>query len=88
MKQFFNSNALDLQNQLEHVNKSIHESEKEMKRLENEQSQAAVLSSNSNEKSTNVAAPVAPTPTFVNAFTLEKLDNTDVRRFVSVKKKS
>jgi predicted nucleic acid-binding Zn-ribbon protein len=75
----------DVQNQLEHTNKTIHESEKEMKRLESEQAQLALSTNNANEKSSVQQSQQTPTltPTLVNGFTLEKLDHNDVRRFVS-----
>lgn len=80
---FSNTINLDLENQLEHVNKSIHESEKELKRLESEQSQTAASATINKEKvATSVVAP-APAPSFVNGFTLERLDNNDLRRLVS-----
>lgn len=56
----------------------MHESEKEIKRLESEASQLPVATPT--EKQPQQAA--APTPAFLNGFTLEKLDNNDVRRFV------
>jgi len=74
---------LDVQNQLEHINKTIHESEKEVKRLESEQSLLpTVITTNSTDKQQQAV----PTPAFINGFTLEKLDNNDVRRFVSIYK--
>jgi hypothetical protein len=72
----------DVQNQLEHTNKTIHESEKEVKRLEAEQSQAPA-STGSTDKPQQQAAP---TPAFLNGFTLEKLDNNEARRFVCILK--
>ncbi|UJR30629.1 hypothetical protein I4U23_018153 [Adineta vaga] len=71
------NDVIDLQNQLENVNKMIHESEKEVKRLESEQSQ--LPTTNSNDKQQPPAT--VPTPVFINGFTLEKLDNNDARRF-------
>lgn len=77
----FSCFTLDLQNQLEHVNKTIHESEKEAKRLESEQSQlSAASTTNANDKQQQ---PAVAAPAFINGFTLEKLDNNDIRRFVS-----
>ena len=77
--------SLDVQNQLEQINKTMHESEKELKRLESEQSQLALSTGTSNDKQSAQAQPqVAAAPTFVNGFTLEKLDNNDLRRFVSI----
>jgi len=73
----------DLQNQLEHVNKTIHESEKEVKRLENEQSQASASAANDKAAQPQQQPPqVTPTPAFLNGFTLEKMDNNDIRRLV------
>ncbi|CAF2676953.1 unnamed protein product [Rotaria sp. Silwood2] len=79
------SDVIDLQNQLEHVNKTIHESEKEVKRLESEQSQlsAAAAAANANDKQQQQQQAV-PTPAFINGFTLEKLDNNEIRRFGEV----
>lgn len=75
---------LDLQNQLEHINKTIHESEKEVKRLENEQSEAQT--STTTEKPTQQPAQQlqqpTPIPAFLNGFTLEKMDNNEIRRLV------
>jgi hypothetical protein len=59
----------------------MHESEKEVKRLESEQSLLpTVITTNSTDKQPQAV----PVPTFINGFTLEKLDNNDVRRFVSI----
>lgn len=80
----FSSNSFfsEVENQLEIVNKSIHENEKEFKRLEKEQSQnAAAAVATSTDKSTT-PNPTATTSNFVNNFTLEKLDQNDLRRFV------
>jgi hypothetical protein len=71
---------LDVQNQLEHINKTMHESEKEVKRLESEPSQLPPSTTNSNDKQQQ---QTVPTPAFINGFTLEKLDNNDARRFVN-----
>lgn len=71
-------NDLDMENQLENINKTMHESEKEVKRLESEQSQLPAATPA--EKQPQQAA--APTPAFLNNFTLEKLDNTEARRLV------
>ncbi|CAF0964011.1 unnamed protein product [Adineta ricciae] len=75
------NDVIDFQNQLEHINKTIHESEKEVKRLESEQSQVsnAALTTSTSDKSQQPQA--APIPTFLNGFTLEKLDNNEARRF-------
>lgn len=78
----------DVQNQLEMVNKSIHDSERELKRLQNEQSQMAAATA-ANEKANAAAAaaaaavPVPGSSAFLNGITLEKLDQNDIRRFVS-----
>lgn len=75
----------DVQNQLEQINKTMHESEKELKRLESEQSQLALSTSASNDKqSAQAQTQVVAAPSFINGFTLEKLDNNDLRRFVSI----
>lgn len=73
---------LDTENQLENINKNIHESEKEMKRLESEQSQLPAATPT--EKQPQQAA--APPPSFLNNFTLEKLDNNEARRLVRSEK--
>ncbi|CAF3665637.1 unnamed protein product [Adineta steineri] len=73
------SDVIDIQNQLEHINKTIHESEKEAKRLEAEQtllSAATAATTNSSDKQQTV-----PAPAFISGFTVEKMDNNDVRRF-------
>ena len=75
---------LDYQNQLEHINKTIHESEKEVKRLETEQSQVSNAAPATSTSDKSQQPQVAPIPTFLNGFTLEKLDNNEVRRFVSI----
>ena len=73
----------DLQNQLEHVNKTIHESEKDVKRLENEQSQASASAENDKAAQPQQQPPqLTATPAFLNGFTLEKMDNNDIRRLV------
>jgi hypothetical protein len=71
---------LDVQNQLEHVNKTMYESEKEVKRLESEQSQLPTTTST--DKQQQLQQQSVPTPAFLNGFTLEKLDNNEARRFV------
>jgi hypothetical protein len=58
----------------------MHESEKEVKRLESEPSQLPPSTTNSNDKQQQ---QTVPTPAFINGFTLEKLDNNDARRFVN-----
>ncbi|CAF4353524.1 unnamed protein product, partial [Adineta steineri] len=74
------SDVIDIQNQLEHINKTIHESEKEAKRLEAEQTllsaATATTTTNSSDKQQTV-----PAPAFISGFTVEKMDNNDVRRF-------
>ena len=70
---------LDTENQLEHINKSIYESEKEVKRLESEQSQQPKTPTD--KQQTQQPQPV-PTPAFLNGFTLERVDNNEARRFV------
>lgn len=72
---------LDVQNQLEHINKTMHESEKEAKRLELEQSLLPPTNPNDKQPAQQQAIPA---PAFVNGFTLEKLDNNDARRFVRI----
>jgi transcription elongation regulator 1 len=72
------SDIIDVQNQLEHVNKSMYESEKEAKRLESEQSQLPTTTSTDKQQAQQ---QVVPTPAFLNGFTLEKLDNNEARRF-------
>ncbi len=63
----------------------MHESEKEVKRLENEQSQLpTTTTTNPNDKQ---QPQTVPTPAFLNGFTLEKLDNNEIRRFVSISKR-
>jgi len=75
------TDLIEVENQLEIVNKSIHENEKEFKRLEKEQSQnAAAIAATSTDKSTT-PNPTATTSNFANNFTLEKLDQNDLRRF-------
>ena len=76
-KSFFFAST-EVENQLELVNKAIHESEKELKRLEKEQSQAEKTAAPSQP----AAAPTPALPNLVTAFTLEKLDQNDLRRFV------
>ncbi|CAF3434386.1 unnamed protein product [Rotaria socialis] len=75
------NDVIDFQNQLEHVNKTIHESEKEAKRLESEQSQLAAVTATTTNASDKQPQQAAATPAFINGFTLEKLDNNEMRRF-------